>query len=219
MVSASKVLKFVISGAPGSGKGTISAWLVRDFGLQHLAAGDLLRAQMAAKTAEGVEAKKFIEKGQLVPDDLVGKLVFNELSQLNHSWLLDGYPRNHSQAKALLERTNVTKLIDLQVPHEEIVNRIKGRWIHAQSGRVYNTDFSPPKKAGLDDITGEPLVQRDDDKPEVVEARLNQYDKNNQPILDFFKQRDLLVSFTGTSSKQIYVGLSEYMKKHYFNSN
>ncbi|KAI1297655.1 GTP:AMP phosphotransferase AK3, mitochondrial [Halotydeus destructor] len=212
MVTPSKLYKFVISGAPGCGKGTISSWLVRDFGLKHLSSGDLLRAQVSAQTAEGIEAKEYMDKGEQVPDNLVGKLVFNELRKLNQSWILDGYPRSLNQAIALLEITDITTLIDLQVPYEEIFNRIKGRWIHAPSGRVYNDDFSPPKVPGLDDITGEPLVKRDDDKPEVVKARYDRYVESNQPILDYYQQRGLLVSFSGTSSKQMYVEVSQYMK-------
>lgn len=185
-MAASRLVRLVICGAPGSGKGTIAAWMVRDFDLKSLAAGDLLRAQIAAQTGKqvasgsvmrlrlkrlncppadaGKEAKQFTDKGQLVPDDLVTKLVFNELAGQFRTcnWLLDGYPRNLAQAESLTRNFALSKVIDLNVPHEEIINRIKGRLIHPQSGRVYNTDYSPPKVAGKDDETGEPLVQRDE---------------------------------------------------------
>jgi nucleoside-triphosphate--adenylate kinase len=217
---ASKTFRFLISGAPGSGKGTISAWMVRDFPLKHLAAGDLLREQIRSDTAEGQEAKQYIEKGHLVPNELVTKLVLKSLSGKelkNSNWLLDGYPRNLNQAKALSEFCTLNKVIDLHVPFEEIINRIKGRLIHPQSGRVYNIDFSPPKVPFKDDETGEALIQRDDDKPEVVRARLEEYQSQTEPILDYYRQRNLLVQFTGSRSDSIYPQVANYLKANFFN--
>lgn len=169
----------------------------------------------------GQEAKRFTDKGHLVPNELVTKLVFSELNGeklKNSHWLLDGFPRNLNQAQSLSKLCTLSKVIDLHVPFEEIINRIKGRLIHAKSGRVYNTDYSPPKVAGKDDITGEDLIKRDDDRPEVVRARLEQYHLETEPILDFYRQRDLLVQFVGTRSDQVYPQIADYLKVNFFKS-
>lgn len=209
--------RFVINGAPGSGKGTISSWITRDFPLKYTAAGDLLRNQISAKTADGIKASQFITKGSLVPDELVTKLVLNELTNFDgHHWLLDGFPRTLVQAISLDSQIKLTKLIDINVPHEEIINRVKGRLIHQKSGRVYNTHFNPPKVANKDDITGEDLIQREDDKPEVVRARLESYKTLVEPILHHYKEKGLLVQFSGSTSHQIYAKVNLFLHEYHF---
>lgn len=163
---------------------------------------------------DGKVAKTFTECGKLVPDELVTRLVFNELNgrPLNSSsWLLDGFPRNLQQARSLADLVALSKVIDLHVPHDEIIGRVKGRLIHEPSGRVYNSDYSPPATPMTDDVTGEPLVQRDDDRPEVVAVRLANHEKLMAPIREFYEQRGLLVKFTGTSSKKIYADIKKYL--------
>lgn len=148
-----------------------------------------------------------------MPDDLVTRLVFEELGTHSSThWLIDGFPRNKRQAESLDQFCDVSAVIDLLVPHEEIIGRIKGRLIHESSGRVYNTQYKPPVNAGKDDVTGEPLVQRQDDKPEVVKARLVAYDNQTAPILDHYRRRGLLHQFTGTTSDQIYTHVSNFLK-------
>ena len=199
-----------------------------------MAAGDLLRSQIKDKTGQcvqlrhsclsfvkhltstdiGTEALKYISKGQLVPNDLVTRLVFEELNRnVSSHWLIDGFPRNVEQAKSLDQFCSLTAVIDLLVPHEEIINRIKGRLIHEASGRVYNTEYKPPKQAGRDDVTGEPLVQRQDDQPDVVKARLVAYDQQTAPVLHHYRQQGLLHQFTGTTSDQIYVHAKQFLHK------
>lgn len=144
---AASRLRLIILGAPGSGKGTISTRIVNEFRLTHLSSGDLLRSNIEKKTELGLKIKEDVAKGKLISDDLITKLVLTELNKLNNaSWLLDGFPRTLKQAKELdKQKLEVDRVINLNVPFEEIINRLKKRWIHPGSGRVYNLDFNPPK--------------------------------------------------------------------------
>jgi nucleoside-triphosphate--adenylate kinase len=203
----------LIIGAPGSGKGTISNWIVRDFGLTHVSSGDLLRANLRDGTPLGKEAKSFMDKGDLVPDSVMVGLVASELKKLDEQpWLLDGFPRTQPQAEALQAETPVNVVVNLDVPFETIIDRIKDRWIHPGSGRVYNLIFNPPKVAGKDDETGEDLIQRDDDKPESVRNRLEVFKASTAPVLDFYRSMGILQDFKGTESKKIWPHVEAYLK-------
>lgn len=209
--------RFIINGAPGSGKGTISSWITRDFPIKHTSAGDLLRNQIANATDDGIKASQFISKGSLVPDDLVTKLMLNEFCKLNNNHLLiDGFPRTLQQAKSLDEALKVTKVLDINVSHEEIIKRISGRLIHQKSGRVYNTHFNPPKVPGKDDITGEELITRQDDQPDIVRARLNAYDDLVKPIFHHYEALGLLISFSGNTSHEIYDQVKPFLQQYSF---
>lgn len=171
----------LILGKPGGGKGTISKKILKDFPMfTHFSTGDLLRQHVLQKTEIGKEAKKHMDSGSLVPDDLMIRLVLDEAekeAENGNSLLLDGFPRTMEQAKALAESVNVDLVVDLNVPNDTIIERISERYVHLGSGRVYNLSYNPPRVPGLDDITGEKLVQREDDKPETVRRRLEAYDK------------------------------------------
>ncbi|XP_033737992.1 GTP:AMP phosphotransferase AK3, mitochondrial-like isoform X1 [Pecten maximus] len=207
-----KVLRAIIMGPPGSGKGTISARIIKDFNMKHLSSGDLLRAQVIHKTSAGITAKQFIDKGQLVPDDVMVKLILNELNKLKEdSWMLDGFPRTVPQAKALYKDKPVDLVLNLNVPFEVIIDRIKGRWTHAPSGRIYHTEFNPPKVMGKDDVTGETLIQRDDDKEETVRNRLQIYQNQTQPVLEFYRKHGILTEFTGKYSNEIWPMVFEFL--------
>ena len=139
-------LRLIILGAPGSGKGTISNRIVNEFQLTHLSSGDLLRANIRKGTQVGLKVKDLVAKGQYVSDDLITKMVIPELAQIKSGWLLDGFPRTLNQSKALDKHSlTVDRVISLNVPFEVIINRLKHRWIHPASGRVYNLEFNPPK--------------------------------------------------------------------------
>ncbi|XP_064607346.1 GTP:AMP phosphotransferase AK3, mitochondrial-like [Liolophura sinensis] len=208
----SKLLRAIIMGPPGSGKGTISTRIVKDFGQKHLSSGDMLRSQIANKTAAGLAAKSYIDQGQLVPDDIMVELILSELKGLrSESWLLDGFPRTLPQAKALHAEEPVEMVLNLDIPFPVIIDRIKGRWTHLASGRIYHTEFNPPKKAGLDDITGEPLVQRDDDREEVVRKRLEIYQSRTQPVLDFYRKLGVLQEFQGKYSNEIWPRVHKFI--------
>uniref|UniRef100_A0A8C7JSX5 GTP:AMP phosphotransferase AK3, mitochondrial n=1 Tax=Oncorhynchus kisutch TaxID=8019 RepID=A0A8C7JSX5_ONCKI len=185
-----RIFRAVIMGPPGSGKGTVSGRIVKSFGLMHLSSGDLLRANIKAKTELGLLMKSCIDQGQLVPDDVISRLILTEMRNIDQSsWLLDGFPRTVSQAESLDNVCSVNTVINLDVPYQTIKQRLTSRWLHLPSGRVYNIDFNPPKIAGLDDVTGEPLIQRDDDTPETVTRRLKAYENQTRPVLEYYRWR------------------------------
>uniref|UniRef100_A0A1B6LWM4 GTP:AMP phosphotransferase, mitochondrial n=1 Tax=Graphocephala atropunctata TaxID=36148 RepID=A0A1B6LWM4_9HEMI len=195
----------IILGAPGSGKGTISARIVRKFDMVHVSSGNLLRQNIAIGSKFGLEAKKFMDAGKLVPDEIMFNVIASELKKYSkENWLLDGFPRTRNQAEQLFEREPVNVAINLIVPFDIIIERIKGRWIHLPSGRVYNTDYNAPKVPGKDDVTGEPLIQRKDDLPEAVQKRLEVYEANFNPILEFYKSEGILEEFKGKTSDEIW---------------
>lgn len=210
--STGKVCALIV-GAPGSGKGTISNWIVRDFGLKHVSSGDLLRQHMKNGTQLGKEAKNFIDKGALVPDETMVNLISSELIKLaNEPWLLDGFPRTKAQAEALQKQAPVNVVINLDVPFETIIERVKDRWVHPGSGRIYNLAFQPPKVPGKDDVTGEDLIQREDDKPESVLNRLEIFSAQTKPVLEFYRSMGICKDFQGTESKKIWPHVEAHLK-------
>ncbi|XP_056593304.1 GTP:AMP phosphotransferase AK3, mitochondrial [Triplophysa dalaica] len=208
------VFRGVIMGAPGSGKGTVSSRIAQSFGLKHLSSGDMLRANIEAKTDLGLLMKSCIDQGQLVPDDVISRLILTSLRKMNQSsWLIDGFPRTVAQAEALDSMCDVDSVINLDVPFQTIRERLTSRWVHLPSGRVYNIDFNPPKKLGLDDVTGEPLVQRDDDSPETVTRRLKDYERQTQPVLEYYRSKGVLETFTGTETNKIWPHVHAFLSK------
>lgn len=211
----SKLFKMVILGAPGSGKGTISSRIMRDFGLKHLSSGDVLRSQVLKKTDLGQAAEKYMKSGKLVPDEMMVKLITSELAGIKtSSWLLDGFPRTRAQAEALNQHEKLDLVLSLEVPDEVIIERIKGRWTHLPSGRIYHTEFNPPQVSGKDDVTGEPLVQREDDKLESVQKRLELYAANTGPLKAFYLELGILQSFHGTESNEIWPRVHKYLQTY-----
>lgn len=203
---ASKIFRAVIMGAPGSGKGTISSRILKRFGFVHLACGDILRNHVQLNTELGKMAKEYLAKGLLVPDDLVTKTILNEINAIgnNKSWLLDGYPRTIQQANSIGAKIQFDAVLNLIVPHSVIIERVQGRWVHMASGRVYNTDFNKPKVPFRDDVTGEALEQRNDDKPETVSKRLEIYENLTKPVTDYYRAKGILHEFTGNTSDVIW---------------
>ncbi|XP_043106276.1 GTP:AMP phosphotransferase AK3, mitochondrial [Puntigrus tetrazona] len=208
------VFRAVIMGAPGSGKGTVSGRIAQSFALKHLSSGDLLRANIEAKTDLGLLMKSCIDQGQLVPDDVISRLILSSLRGLEQSgWLLDGFPRTVAQAEALDSVYDVDSVINLDVPFRTIRERLTSRWVHLPSGRVYNTDFNPPKKPGFDDVTGEALVQRDDDSPETVSRRLKDYERQTQPVLEYYRSKGALETFSGTETNKIWPHVHAFLSR------
>eukprot|EP00614_Pseudopedinella_elastica_P006738 CAMPEP_0172590722 /NCGR_PEP_ID=MMETSP1068-20121228/9351_1 /TAXON_ID=35684 /ORGANISM="Pseudopedinella elastica, Strain CCMP716" /LENGTH=217 /DNA_ID=CAMNT_0013386785 /DNA_START=125 /DNA_END=778 /DNA_ORIENTATION=- len=202
-------------GPPGGGKGTISKKILKDFSFTHLSTGDVLRANVRAGTEIGKEAETYMKAGSLVPDDVMVRLVLAEVENCSSaaSILLDGFPRTVPQAIELDKHISVDLALNLNIPTEVIVERISNRWIHPGSSRVYAYDYNPPKIEGFDDETGEPLVQRDDDKPEAVRTRLLTYEKETAPLIAYYQAEGVLTSFSGTESDVIYPIVKAHLEK------
>lgn len=201
-------MKVVMLGAPGAGKGTQAKMIAEKYGLPHISTGDIFRANIKGGTALGVEAKKYIDAGQLVPDELTVKILLDRVSQpdCEKGYVLDGYPRTIPQAevleKALQERNEqVDFAIDVNVADENIVNRMSGRRACLKCGGTYHLVHIPPKVEGICDACGSELVLRDDDKPETVLKRLNVYHEQTQPLIDFYQARGVLRTVDGAKDK------------------
>lgn len=186
------MIRIMLLGAPGAGKGTQALRLCKTFDIPQISTGDMLRAAVAKGTPLGLQARAIMESGQLVPDEVIIKLVKERLAldDCREGFLLDGFPRTIPQAEALKNAgVMLDYVIEIQVPDHEIIKRITGRRVHPGSGRVYHVNYSPPKVAEHDDVTGEPLLQREDDTETVVLNRLQVYQKQTAPLIDFYKQQ------------------------------
>lgn len=182
--------RVILLGAPGAGKGTQATFLSEKFSIPRISTGDMLREAIRQNTSLGKKVADIMAAGQLVPDDWVIQLVIERLAEKDcqNGYLLDGFPRTVAQAKAL-EKAGVTidDVIEIQVPDEEIVKRLSGRWTHPASGRIYHIEHQPPKVPGRDDVTGEPLVQREDDKADTIRKRLTVYHQQTSPLIEWYQ--------------------------------
>lgn len=186
-------MKIILLGAPGAGKGTQAKFLTETFGIPQISTGDMLRAAVKAGTEVGRKAKAVMDAGQLVTDEIIIALVKDRLKQddCRNGFLFDGFPRTIPQAEAMRDAgVEIDVVLEIDVPDDEIVRRLSGRRVHLDSGRVYHIEFNPPANAGLDDVTGEPLVQRDDDKEETVRKRLTVYHSQTKPLVDFYQDME-----------------------------
>ncbi|MCC5873178.1 MAG: adenylate kinase [Gammaproteobacteria bacterium] len=184
-------MRIILLGAPGAGKGTQAQFISERFGIPQISTGDMLRAARKAGTALGKEADRYMSAGELVPDDLIIALVKERIGEADcaRGFLLDGFPRTIPQAQALEEAgVEIDHVLEIDVADEEIVKRLSGRRVHEGSGRVYHVEFNPPQRKGVDDVTGEPLVQRADDQEETVRKRLEVYHEQTQPLVAFYQQ-------------------------------
>nr|XP_046160941.1 GTP:AMP phosphotransferase AK3, mitochondrial-like isoform X3 [Oncorhynchus gorbuscha] len=164
--------------------------------------------------------KSCIDQGQLVPDDVISRLILTEMRSIEQSsWLLDGFPRTVTQAETLDGVCRVDTVINMDVPFQTIKRRLTSRWLHLPSGRVYNIDFNPPKISGLDDVTGEPLIQRDDDTPETITRRLRSYENQTQPVLEYYRSKGMLETFSGTETNKIWPHIQAFLSKKLFPQN
>ncbi len=182
-------MRLILLGAPGAGKGTQAAFICQKFGIPQISTGDMLRAAVKAGTPLGVEAKKVMDAGGLVGDDLIIGLVKERIAQSDcaKGFLFDGFPRTIPQADAMKSAgVKLDLVLEIDVPDSAIIERMSGRRVHAPSGRTYHVKFNPPKQEGLDDATGEALIQRDDDKEETVKKRLEVYQSQTRPLVDYY---------------------------------
>ena len=184
-------MRIILLGAPGAGKGTQAQILKDKFNIPQISTGDMLRAAIKANTKLGLEAKQFMDSGALVPDQLIIELVKERIQNedCKQGFLLDGFPRTIPQAEAMKQASiSIDIVIEIDVPDNVIVERLSGRRTHLASGRIYHIQNNPPKIQDKDDITGEPLVQRDDDKEETILKRLNVYHSQTKPLVDYYSK-------------------------------
>jgi adenylate kinase len=195
----------VLLGPPGAGKGTQAALIAKQLGLAHISSGNIFRENIDNKTELGLKAKRFIDSGGLVPDDLTIAMIRERLAQsdCNKGAILDGFPRTAAQAKALEQmletlggKIECVPLIN--VPDDVLIKRLSGRWICEKEGHVYQLQFSPPKKVGICDIDGSPLYQRSDDKQETVRNRIRVYTEQTAPLIEYYRRAGLLYEVDGT---------------------
>ena len=200
-------MKIIMLGAPGAGKGTQAKMIDEKCGIPHISTGDIFRANIKNGTELGAKAKEYMDKGLLVPDELVCDLVVDRIQQADceKGYILDGFPRTIPQAEALEAALNAIEqkldyAIDIDVPDENIINRMSGRRACVGCGATYHVVFNPTKVEGKCDVCGESLILRDDDKPETVKKRLDVYHTQTQPLIDFYSARKVLVEVDGTQS-------------------
>lgn len=198
-------MKIIMLGAPGAGKGTQAKMIADKYGVPHIYTGDIFRANIKNGTELGMEAKKYMDQGLLVPDELTVRILLDRVAQddCKNGYVLDGFPRTIPQAEVL--DSELTKLgdhidyaINVDVPDENIVKRMSGRRACLTCGATYHIEHVPPKKEGICDVCGSELVLRDDDKPETVKNRLNVYHEQTQPLIDFYTEKGVLKTVDGT---------------------
>ena len=195
---------YILLGAPGAGKGTLAKLISQEVGLAHIASGDLFREALAKKTELGLESKKYMDAGELVPDEITIEMILQRISRpdCDRGLLLDGFPRTVGQARALDEALSkrdesITKALSLEVSDEEVVRRLSGRWICRECQTPYHQTNMPPKVKGVCDKCGGELYQRDDDREDTVRSRLDVYNKQTRPVIDYYDTIDKLSRFDG----------------------
>jgi adenylate kinase len=184
-------MRLILLGGPGAGKGTQANYVKERYGIPQISTGDMLRAAVKAGTELGRKAKGFMDSGGLVPDEVIIGLVKERISRpdCSRGFLFDGFPRTIPQADAMRAATvQIDAVVDIQVPDEEIVRRLGGRRVHLASGRTYHIAFNPPKVEGKDDVTCEPLIQRDDDREDTVRKRLETYHAQTEPLVEYYRK-------------------------------
>jgi adenylate kinase len=201
-------LNLILLGPPGAGKGTQAQRLVEDFDLPYYATGDILRQAVKDETDVGKEAKEYMDRGDLVPDELICKVIMDRVDskEAEDGFLLDGFPRNLHQAEVLekaLEKRGrrLTGALQIEAPDEEVIRRLSGRRICVKNQHLYHVDFDPPKREGVCDQDGSRLIQRDDDKPETVRKRLAVYHEQTSPLAEHYEKTGLLRKFDGTRNQ------------------
>ena len=212
-------MKIVMLGAPGAGKGTQAKMIAEKYGIPHVSTGDIFRANIKNGTELGKEAKKYMDQGLLVPDELTVKILLDRVAQddCKNGYVLDGFPRTIPQAqvldKALSELDDaIDYAINVDVPDENIIRRMGGRRACLTCGATYHVEHIPPKKEGICDVCGSELVLRDDDKPETVKNRLDVYHKQTQPLIDFYEAKGILKSVDGTvPMEDVFAAITEIL--------
>ena len=212
-------MKIVMLGAPGAGKGTQAKMIAEEYGIPHVSTGDIFRANIKNGTELGMEAKKYMDQGLLVPDELTVKILLDRVAQedCKNGYVLDGFPRTIPQAEVLDKALNeigekIDYAINVDVPDENIVRRMGGRRACLSCGATYHIEHIPPKAEGICDVCGQELVLRDDDKPETVQNRLNVYHEQTQPLIEFYHAKGVLRTVDGTlDMKDVFAAIREIL--------
>jgi len=197
-------MKIILLGPPGAGKGTQATFIANSYGIPQISTGDMLRENVKNKSSLGIEAQGYMNKGNLVPDQLILDMMKNRLQEDDcaSGYILDGFPRTIPQAKGLdvllasIDHS-LNAVVVIQVPDDVIVNRMGGRRVHLDSGRVYHVEYNPPKKEGIDDVSGESLIVREDDKEATVRKRLSVYHEMTKPLIEFYASKNLNAKING----------------------
>jgi len=200
-------VRLILLGPPGAGKGTQAAYIMEKYNIPQISTGDMLRAAVKAGSELGRQAKSFMDSGGLVPDDVIIGLVKERIQEndCKNGFLFDGFPRTIPQADALREAgVEIDFVVEIDVDDEEIIKRLSGRRVHPDSGRTYHIDFNPPKAAGIDDVTGEPLIQRDDDKEDTIKKRLEVYHEQTELLVGYYSTQ----AQNGSNTSPKYVKVS-----------
>ena len=198
-------MKIILLGPPGAGKGTQADVICKTFSIPHISTGNMLREAAEAKTDLGKKAQALMDAGILVSDEVIVGLVEQRINQQDcqSGFLFDGFPRTIPQAEALIERSvEIDFVVEIDVPDEEIISRMSGRRMHPGSGRNYHIEFNPPKITDIDDESGEPLVQREDDNPETVKDRLEVYSNQTLPLIEFYSERSESIKYIRVSGSE-----------------
>lgn len=213
-------MKIIMLGAPGAGKGTQAKLIADTYGLPHISTGDIFRMNIKNGTQLGMEAKKYMDQGLLVPDELTVRILLDRVGQddCKNGYVLDGFPRTIPQAQVLEDALSklgdqIDFAINVEVPDENIIRRMGGRRACLACGATYHIEHVPPKKDGICDVCGQELVLRDDDKPETVKKRLQVYQEQTQPLIDFYTKKGVLRSVDGTQDMQdVFNAIKEILK-------
>ena len=198
-------MKIILLGPPGAGKGTQADVICKTFSIPHISTGNMLREAAEAKTDLGKKAQALMDAGILVSDEVIVGLVEQRINQQDcqSGFLFDGFPRTIPQAEALIERSvEIDFVVEIDVPDEEIITRMSGRRMHPGSGRNYHIEFNPPKLTDIDDESGEPLIQREDDNPETVKDRLEVYSNQTLPLIEFYSERSESIKYIRVSGSE-----------------
>ena len=193
-------MKLAIFGPPGGGKGTQAKIISDHFGIKHISTGDILREEVRRGTELGLQAKGYMERGELVPDELILRILEKAMEGAEKGFILDGFPRTIPQARALDSSVSLDEVLNIVVPDEEIVRRITGRLVCPKCGATYHEINSPPKRPGVCDRCGSRLIKREDDTEETVKRRLEAYHRETEPVLDYYRNKGIVVDFDGVGS-------------------